>query len=248
MKYSAPSAPLEGDPDGILLVDKPAGMTSSDVVVSVRRLFGLKKTGHGGTLDPGATGLLILLIGKGTRCQDRVMGGNKTYTGTLRLGIATSTHDWEGEPVSTADPSEVTKYTLEEAIRTDFTGDVLQTPPMVSAIKVNGRRLYKMARQGEEVERQPRLIHLWKFSIDSFDNPDASFTVRCSKGTYIRTLCHDLGQAVGCGAHMTSLRRTACGPFRIEDAIPFETLKTMPRDEVFARLLPLSHAEHGPVL
>lgn len=228
------------DPDGILLVDKPAGMTSSDVVVAVRRMFRLKKTGHGGTLDPGATGLLVLLIGRGTRAQDRIMGGDKTYQGTLRLGRETSTQDWEGETRAEADPSGVTEAALRDLIDREFTGDVLQIPPMVSAIKINGEPLYKLARRGEETERKPRLIHVYDFSLDHFANPDAAFTVRCSKGTYIRTLCHDIGEQLGCHAHMTSLRRLSCGPFRLENALSFEALKLLPRPELVNHLLPLT--------
>ncbi len=228
------------DPDGILLVDKPVGPTSSDVVVRVRHAFGLKKTGHGGTLDPGATGLLVLLIGAATRIQDRVMGGDKTYSGTLRLGVATNTQDAEGEPVGGSDPSGVTEDALRGVIASDFTGDIFQTPPMVSAVKINGRRLYKMARNGEEVERKPRFLHVSSFKLDSFANPDAAFTVRVSKGTYIRTLCNDIGEKLGCGAHMTSLRRLACGSFRLADAIAFDDLLKLDRAGLEARLIPIS--------
>lgn len=228
------------DPDGILLVDKPVGPTSSDVVVRVRRTFGLKKTGHGGTLDPGATGLLVLLVGAATRVQDRIMGGDKTYAGTLRLGVSTNTQDAEGEPTGGSDPSGVTEEALREVIARDFTGDIFQTPPMVSAVKINGQRLYKMARNGEEVERKPRFLHISSFKLDSFSNPDAAFTVRVSKGTYIRTLCHDIGATLGCGAHMTSLRRLACGGFKIENAIAFDDLLKLSRAELEARLIPIS--------
>ena len=232
--------PPSQDPDGILLVDKPAGITSSTVVVSVRRMFNLKKVGHGGTLDPGATGLLVLLIGRGTRAQDQVMGGDKVYQGSLRLGRETNTQDWEGETVAEADPSAVTEEQLRAVIQKEFIGDVLQTPPMVSAIKLNGEPLYKLARRGEEVERKPRLIHVYRFSLDSFENPNTTFTVSCTKGTYIRTLCHDIGELLGCHAHMTSLRRLACGKFSLENAISFEDLKLLPRADLHTKILPLS--------
>lgn len=238
-----PSRPAPGaDPDGVLLVDKPAGMTSSDVVVAVRKMFRLKKVGHGGTLDPAATGLLVLLVGRGTRLSERVMGGDKTYEGTLRLGQATATQDAEGEPCGGADPSGVAEEALRALIRERFTGDVLQIPPMVSAIKKDGVPLYKMARRGEEVAREPRLVHVWSFDILSFGVPDTTFRVRCSKGTYVRTLCHDIGAHLGCGGHLAALRRTRCGAFRVEDAIAFADLKTLPRADFPARLLPLSAA------
>lgn len=236
----APSAATRSDPDGVLLVDKPAGMTSSDVVVAVRRMFKLAKVGHGGTLDPAATGLLVLLVGRGTRLSERVMGGDKTYEGVLRLGQATTTQDAEGEPAGGADPSGVTAEALRALIASDFTGDIYQIPPMVSALKKDGVPLYKMARRGEEVAREPRLVHIFSFDVASFGIPDSTIVVRCSKGTYVRTLCHDIGAKLGCGGHLAGLRRTRCGAFRVEDAIPFDDLKTLPRADFPARLLPLA--------
>lgn len=238
---ACPPRPVPGaDPDGVLLVDKPAGMTSSDVVVAVRKMFRLKKVGHGGTLDPAATGLLVLLVGRGTRLSERVMGGDKTYEGVLRLGQATTTQDADGEPSGGADPSGVTEEALRALVASDFTGDVLQIPPMVSAIKKDGVPLYKMARRGEEIAREPRLVHVFSFNVLSFGIPDTSFSVRCSKGTYVRTLCHDIGAHLGCGGHLAALRRTRCGAFRVEDAIPFADLKTLPRADFPSRLRPLS--------
>ena len=249
MRFAPPSAAARpaqqsaapgSDPDGVLLVDKPAGMTSSDVVVAVRKMFRLKKVGHGGTLDPAATGLLVLLVGRGTRLSERAMGGDKTYEGTLRLGRATTTQDAEGEPAGGADPSGVTEEALRALVASDFTGDVLQIPPMVSALKKDGVPLYRMARRGEEVAREPRLVHVFSFDLLSFGLPDSTFRVRCSKGTYVRTLCHDIGAKLGCGGHLAALRRTRCGAFRVEDAIPFADLKALPRADFPARLLPLS--------
>lgn len=234
------SAAPGADPDGVLLVDKPAGMTSSDVVVAVRKMFRLKKVGHGGTLDPAATGLLVLLVGRGTRLSERVMGGEKTYEGVLRLGQATTTQDAEGEPAGGADPSGVTEEALRALVAADFTGDIYQVPPMVSAIKKDGVPLYKMARRGEEVAREPRLVHVHAFDLLSFGIPDSRFSVRCSKGFYVRTLCHDIGARLGCGGHLAALRRTRCGAFRVEDAIPFADLKTLPRAAFSSRLLPLT--------
>ena len=233
-------APAGSDPDGVLLVDKPAGMTSSDVVVAVRRMFRLRKVGHGGTLDPAATGLLVLLVGRGTRLSERVMGGDKTYEGVLRLGQATTTQDAEGEPAGGADPSGMTAESLRALIASDFTGDIYQIPPMVSALKKDGVPLYKMARRGEEVAREPRLVHVFSFDVPAFGIPDSTIVVRCSKGTYVRTLCHDIGAKLGCGGHLAALRRTRCGAFRVEDAIPFADLKALPRADFPARLLPLS--------
>ena len=238
---SATNRPAPGaDPDGVLLVDKPAGVTSSDVVVAVRRMFRLKKVGHGGTLDPQATGLLVLLVGRGTKLSSAAMSGDKTYEGTLRLGAATTTQDAEGEVVSRGDPSGVTRERLEALVASDFTGDLFQTPPMVSAIKVDGVPLYRMARRGEEVEREPRLVHVFSLRIDEFGVPDTRFTVRCSKGTYVRTLCHDIGERLGCGGHLAALRRTRSGRFSVADAIALDDLRALPRADLPSRLLPLS--------
>lgn len=228
------------DPDGILLVDKPAGMTSSDVVVAVRKMFKLKKTGHGGTLDPQATGLLVVLVGKATRASQAVMGGDKVYEGVLRLGQSTNTQDAEGERTGGSDPSGVTRERLESLIRSDFTGDIFQTPPMVSAVKIGGVPLYKMARKGEEVVREPRLVHVYSFKISEFSIPDVKFTVSCTKGTYVRTLCNDIGAALGCGGHLAALRRLHSGRFDVKDALAMDELRALPRSDLPSRLLPLS--------
>ncbi len=237
MRFNVDSLP---DPDGVLLVDKPAGVTSSDVVVAVRRMFKLKKVGHGGTLDPQATGLLAILVGKATRASQAVMGGDKVYEGVLRLGASTSTQDAEGERTGGSDPSGVTREALESVIRSDFTGDLFQIPPMVSAIKVGGVPLYKMARKGEEVVRDPRLVHVYSLRIDEFGIPDSRFTVSCTKGTYVRTLCNDIGEALGCGGHLAALRRIRSGKFNVGDAVSLEALRALPRAELASRLLPLS--------
>jgi len=215
-------------------------MTSSDVVVAVRRMFKLKKVGHGGTLDPQATGLLVLLVGRGTKLSANAMGGEKTYEGTLRLGAATNTQDAEGEIVSRGDCSGVTQEKLEALVASDFSGDIFQTPPMVSAIKVDGVPLYKMARRGEEIAREPRLVHIFSFRIDEFGLPDTRFTVRCSKGTYVRTLCHDIGEKLGCGGHLAALRRIRSGRFGVADAITLDALRALPRADLPTRILPLS--------
>jgi len=238
-RFNRPAPPRPIEPlDGVLPVDKPSGPTSHDVVDAVRRHFGLRKVGHGGTLDPQATGLLILLLGRGTKLADRFIGSDKTYQGVLRLGIATDTQDADGEVVREADPSGVTREQV-EGLMAKLTGDLLQKPPMVSAVKVAGVPLYKHARKGREVERESRLIHVYEFVMERFENPRAQFILRCTKGTYVRTLCADIGEALGCGAHLESLRRTRSGDLRIEDAIPVAAALAMTRDELRARILPL---------
>lgn len=229
------------DPDGILLVDKPAGMTSHDVVNAVRKMFKIEKAGHGGTLDPSATGLLVLLLGKGTKLSERVMGGDKVYEGVMRLGAATTTQDAEGDVVSGSDPSGLTEEAVRAAVAS-FTGDIYQTPPMVSALKKDGVPLYKLARKGEVVERQPRLVHVYRFQIVEFGIPDCRIEVKCTKGTYVRTLCHDVGEKLGCGGHLASLRRTQSGVFNVDRAIRFEDLKTLPRADLARHVLPLHEA------
>ena len=217
-RFNRPAPPRKMEAlDGILLVDKPAGPTSHDIVAAVRRNFGIKKVGHGGTLDPQATGLLILLLGKGTKLSSRFLGSDKIYEGRIRLGIATNSQDADGEIVSESDWSGVTKEDLLEQMKA-LTGDIYQKPPMVSAVKVDGVPLYKRARKGEVVERKPRLVHIYSFKLIDFEPPQARFTVKCTKGTYVRTLCADIGEALGCGAHLDQLRRTASGTLKIADA------------------------------
>ena len=233
-----PSFSRAPDPDGILLVDKPSGMTSHDVVNAVRKMFKIEKAGHGGTLDPSATGLLVLLLGKATKLSERVMGGDKVYEGVMRLGSSTTTQDAEGERVSGSDPSGVTEEALRAAIAT-LTGDIYQTPPMVSALKKDGVPLYKLARKGEVVERQPLLVHIYRFQIVEFGIPDSRIEIKCTKGTYVRTLCHDVGEKLGCGGHLASLRRTQSGKFTVDKAIRFEDLKTLPRADLARHVLPM---------
>ncbi len=203
--------------DGILLVDKPSGPTSHDVVDRIRRQFRLDKVGHGGTLDPQATGLLVLLIGKATKLSGQFMSSDKTYEGCMRLGIATDSHDAQGKIVSEADPSGITLERL-EAEMAKFRGDIMQTPPMVSAVKKDGVPLYKLARKGREVEREAKLVHIYEFVVLRHELPRVFFRLRCTKGTYVRTICHDIGQGLGCGANLDELRRTQSGSYRVEDA------------------------------
>ena len=209
--------------DGAILVDKPAGLTSHDVVDAIRRQFGIKKVGHCGTLDPNATGLLIIVLGRGTKLSERLMGDDKVYEGTVKFGEATDSHDADGELTSSLPVMPMTLEQLNEEADT-FIGDQMQVPPMVSAIKKNGVPLYKLARQGLEVEREPRLIHIYNFRFTEYAEPLGKFRVACTKGTYIRSLAHDLGQKLGCGAHLTALRRCTSGKFEVADALPLKAL------------------------
>jgi tRNA pseudouridine55 synthase len=224
--------------DGVLLVDKPSDWTSHDVVARIRGRFRFKKVGHGGTLDPMATGLLVILLGRGTKLSQRVMGSDKTYEGTMELGVTTDTHDADGDELTRADPSGVTREDLERETA-KWVGDVMQTPPMVSAIKKDGVPLYKLARKGKSIEREPRFLHIYEFTITSFEPPQAQFRLRCTKGTYVRTLCHDIGQALGCGGFLRALRRTESGPFSVEDALPLSVISDMTVEELQERILPV---------
>lgn len=238
-RYHASPPRASSEPDGLLLVDKPAGPTSHDIVDAVRRLFRFPKVGHGGTLDPGATGLLVLLIGRATKISQTVMSADKEYEGSMLLGITTDSHDADGAVIARADASGVTAERLAAEFRS-WIGDIEQIPPMVSAVKKDGVALYKLARQGEEIEREPRLVHIYEFVLLGFQPPLARFRVRCSKGTYVRTLCHDVGARLGCGACLNTLRRTKSGTLSVADAIPFEQLVELSTDEVRKRIRPLS--------
>jgi tRNA pseudouridine55 synthase len=220
---AAPSLPSLGPLDGLLLVDKPSGPTSHDVVAQIRRRFRIPKVGHGGTLDPMATGLLVILLGKGTKISERVMGHDKTYEATLRLGVETDSQDADGQIVAEKDPAGVSADQVRAQMRARL-GDQLQTPPMVSAIKLNGVPLYKLARQGQTVERAPKLIHVYRFELLDFSPPDVRFVVECTKGTYVRTLAHDIGQALGVGAHLVQLRRTKIGQLDVAQAAALDGL------------------------
>lgn len=238
-RYGRVAPPKTSDAfDGVLLVDKPAGPTSHDIVAQIRKQFAIKKVGHGGTLDPRATGLLIILLGKGTKLSDKFMGSDKTYLGSIRLGVATDSQDADGEVVSEGDYSNVTREMLESSM-SDLTGDIYQTPPMVSAVKINGVPLYKQARKGLVVERKPRLIHVYEFRLLDWQIPSASFLVRCTKGTYVRTLCSDIGDALGCGAHLASLCRTQSGDLKIENAISMADITRMDRDTLATNVIPI---------
>jgi tRNA pseudouridine55 synthase len=229
---------LTATPDGVLLVDKAAGMTSHDVVALVRRQLQVKKVGHCGTLDPNATGLLLLTIGRGTKIQDLLMSEDKEYSGTLKLGVTTSTQDSAGEILEERPVPPLSEEEVRNAFA-KFNGDFYQMPPMVSAIKKDGVPLYKLARQGKVVEREPRLVHVYRYSIDRIALPEIDFTVVCSKGFYVRTYVHDIGEALGCGAHLQSLRRTKSGRFVVQGAITIDELKTTAPVHLLDRILSL---------
>jgi tRNA pseudouridine55 synthase len=212
--------------NGILIVDKPAGITSHDAVARVRRALAVKRIGHAGTLDPEATGVLVLGVGRGTRLLQFLSASDKEYAADILLGVETTTQDASGEVLSTADASTITRDRVESALAA-FHGEIEQVPPMVSAVKVGGERLYKRALRGEEVAREPRMVTIYAIALEEFspgERARARVRVRCSKGTYIRTLAHDLGRALGVGAHVSTLRRTASGSFREEDAVQLDVV------------------------
>jgi tRNA pseudouridine55 synthase len=229
---------LEG-PSGVLLVDKAEEMTSHDVVAIARRALNTKKIGHCGTLDPMATGLLMLVIGKATKIQDLLMSEDKQYVGTLRLGSTTSTQDRQGE---TLDIKEVGNYSKEEIqqVFDRFMGDFEQIPPMVSAIKKDGVPLYKLARKGIEIVREPRKVHITSYEITRIELPEIDFIVNCSKGFYVRTYAHDIGEALGCGGHLSALRRTRSGKFTLDRSVTIVDLKTSPREDLYRSLISLA--------
>ena len=224
--------------DGVLLVDKAAGMTSHDVVALVRRRLEMKKVGHCGTLDPIATGLLLLTLGRGTKIQDLLMSEDKEYAGTMVLGVSTDTQDSAGAKL-TERPVPALDETIVRAAFDKYSGDFYQMPPMVSAIKQGGVPLYKLARQGKTVEREPRLVHVYRYAITRIESPEIDFGVVCSKGFYVRTYAHDIGDALGCGAYLKSLRRLKSGRFSVEKAITIEELKTSDPSDIRQRILTL---------
>jgi tRNA pseudouridine55 synthase len=228
---------------GILLVDKPPGITSHDVVDHVRKAAGIRRVGHTGTLDPRATGLLILCVGGATRLSEHLTALDKTYEGTMRLGIVTDSFDLDGAVLEQRPVPELTADDVQQACDR-YTGDIEQIPPMVSAVKIGGQRLYKMARQGETVERKPRPVKVHEFSVLGYAAPDAHIRVRCTSGTYVRSLCHDVGAALGCGAALACLRRTWVGSYCVDKAVPLGALTN--RESVEAHLTPIHKALDMP--
>ncbi|ACB76098.1 tRNA pseudouridine(55) synthase TruB [Opitutus terrae] len=227
--------------DGVLLVDKPTAHTSHDVVARLRRKLNMKRIGHAGTLDPMATGLMILLIGKATTISQYLTSLDKEYEGTIELGKVTDSQDADGEVLSTLPVPPFTEAEIRAAMA-GFMGDQYQTPPMYSAIKVDGVPLYKTARKGGEVEREPRFIRVSSFELTRFALPQFDFRLRCTKGTYVRTIAHDLGQRLGCGAHLAALRRTATDKFKLADALTLDAIEALPLPEIEKRLIPVYQA------
>ena len=225
-------------PDGVLLVDKAEGMTSHDVVALIRRKLEIRKVGHCGTLDPIATGLLLLTLGRGTKIQDLLMSEDKEYAGTLMLGVTTSTQDRQGEVIDERPVPPLGATEIRAAFE-KFRGDFYQMPPMVSAIKHGGVPLYKLARQGKVVERELRLVHVYRYAVDRIALPEIDFNVVCSKGFYVRTYVHDIGDELGCGGHLKSLRRVKSGRFDVDQAITVDKIRNGPREEILSRILTL---------
>jgi len=223
--------------DGALLIDKPAGPTSHDVVDAIRRQFGIKKVGHCGTLDPNATGLLIIVLGRGTKLSERLMSDDKAYEGSIKFGETTNSYDTDGELVASLPVPPLTVDQL-NAAAAEFIGDQMQTPPMVSAVKKDGVPLYKLARKGVEVQREPRLIHVYNFLFSAYQEPIARFSIACTKGTYVRSIAHELGQKLGCGAHLATLRRVTSGKFDVADSMPFEDVLDLTTADLERRVIP----------
>ncbi len=217
--------------DGVLLVDKPEGWTSFDVVNMVRSRFNIPKVGHCGTLDPAASGLLVLVLGRFTKLSQKFSGEDKVYQSDMLLGTETDSQDMDGKITAENDYSQITGEQVKE-VTAAFTGEQEQIPPMFSAKKKDGKRLYKLARQGIEVEREAKQINIHSIDIDEINLPHVKFTVKCSKGTYIRTLCADIGKKLGCGAVLFNLRRTLSGKFDLNDAVTVETLKSWEQAEL----------------
>lgn len=229
---------LQFDPlDGALLVDKPVGCTSHDVVDDIRRKFGIKKVGHCGTLDPNATGLLIIVLGRGTKLSEKLMSDDKVYEGDIKFGETTDSYDCDGTVTATAPVPPLTLEQLNEAAAT-FIGDLQQIPPMVSAKKQGGVALYKLARKGIEVVREPRLVHIYNYRFTAYTEPLAKFRVACTKGTYVRSLAHDLGNKLGCGAHLATLRRVTSGKWDVADALTLDAILALQPGELEKRVIP----------
>ena len=224
--------------DGVLLVDKPPGLTSHDVVDRIRRQFGFKKVGHCGTLDPAATGLLVIVLERATKLQANLMSEDKTYEGVMLLGVSTDSQDADGKVLAEKPVPALTEADIETTFA-KFRGDIQQIPPMVSAIKHEGTPLYKLARKGKTIEREPRLVHIYDFRLLNLELRRVHFRVACTKGTYVRTLCHDIGETLGCGAHLADLRRTRSGKFDVKDAKPLAELLQLRREQLQPLVIPI---------
>lgn len=231
--------------NGIVIIDKPEGWTSQDVTARLRRVFNTRRIGHGGTLDPMATGVLPVFVGRGTRGVEFFEHAEKSYEAVLQLGISTDTEDVSGQ-VLAQKPVAVTAAEF-EAVLQQFRGQILQVPPMYSALKVNGQKLCDLARKGKEVERKPRPVTIHKLECLSFDGDKARLLVHCSKGTYIRTLCKDIGQALGCGGCMAALRRVSAGAYTIGQAVPLQTLLDAEDPSAYLHAVDSMFTEHPAV-
>jgi len=230
--------------DGAILIDKPAGPTSHDVVDAIRRQFNIKKVGHCGTLDPAATGLLLIVLGRGTKLSEKLMADDKVYEGAIKFGETTDSYDAAGELVSSLPVPPLSLDELNQAAA-EFVGDQMQTPPMVSAIKKAGVPLYKLARKGVEVAREPRLIHVYTFRFSAYHEPVGQFRLACTKGTYVRSIAHEIGQKLGCGAHLANLRRVVSGKFDVADAAQFEEVMRWTPQELEKRVIPFLTLARG---
>jgi tRNA pseudouridine55 synthase len=230
--------------DGAILIDKPAGPTSHDVVDAIRRQFNIKKVGHCGTLDPAATGLLLIVLGRGTKLSEKLMADDKVYEGAIKFGETTDSYDADGELVSSLPVPPLSLDELNQAAA-EFVGDQMQTPPMVSAIKKAGVPLYKLARKGVEVAREPRLIHVYTFRFSAYHEPVGQFRLACTKGTYVRSIAHEIGQKLGCGAHLANLRRVVSGKFDVADAAQFEEVMRWTPQELEKRVIPFLTLARG---
>ena len=223
--------------NGLLLIDKPKGMTSHDVINILRRKLNIKKIGHAGTLDPEATGLLLVLISRAaTKRASSFAGLDKTYKVRLTLGVKTDTADHTGKIISKKKVAGFPKKQIDEAFER-FKGETLQVPPMLSAKKVGGKKLYELARKGISIKRKPSKINIYKIDITRIELPDIHFNIRCSKGTYVRTLCEDIGDMLGCGAHMNGLRRLGVGDYSVKETIEVENIKQCETVEILKRLI-----------
>ena len=235
--------------DGLVVVDKPAGWTSHDVVARLRRVFGIKRIGHAGTLDPDATGVLLVGIGRATRLLRFLQEAGKVYRGEVAFGASTTTLDAAGEVLERRPMPELTQADVEAAVK-GFVGEIEQIPPMVSAVKIGGRRLHEIARRGEVVERPPRMVHIDRIVVEAFtpgDSPRATLWVECGSGTYIRSLAADLGEALGGLAHLAWLRRLQAGPFRVEEAHLLEEIEAAPEAVLLPPLEAVRHLQRVDV-
>jgi tRNA pseudouridine55 synthase len=230
--------------DGAILIDKPAGPTSHDVVDAIRRQFGIKKVGHCGTLDPNATGLLIIVLGRGTKLSEKLMSDDKVYEGSIKFGESTTSYDADGDLVMSLPVPPLDLEPLNRAAE-EFVGDQMQMPPMVSAVKKDGVPLYKLARKGVEVPREPRLIHIYRFRFHSYQEPLGWFQIACTKGTYVRSVAQELGQKLGCGAHLATLRRVRSGKFDVGEAAQFEEVLMLSTQDFEKRVIPFLKLSGG---